>query len=226
MSRTFLLSLIVVVAAVLGWSIYQQAQPSTSVVVQANGPTRLSEPSSLSNAVTDQAASQTLSETASINTADLDATNPSKTDTTLSKEVFLASSDTPPTPSENSTTPETQETPAPTSESPSEAISTVSDIAPVTCSSFDETGLLAAFDGALAAFIADATATYGDQYENLHYQLSSKSGVIEGEQGTVTTNYNGTVQELSTGQAVSANGTITAIFTWDGCSWQVVDYSF
>jgi hypothetical protein len=98
--------------------------------------------------------------------------------------------------------------------------------APTSCSSFDDAGLLAAFDGALAAFIADASSLYGDRYENLQYELSSKSGTIEGEQGTVTTNYSGTVQELSTGQAVTANGVIRATFSWDGCAWQVVDYSF
>jgi hypothetical protein len=94
------------------------------------------------------------------------------------------------------------------------------------CSSFDETGLLATFDNALVGFISDASALYGNRYENLQYELSSKQGVINGEQGTVSTDYSGTVKELSTGQDVSANGTITATFSWDGCAWQVVDYSF
>jgi hypothetical protein len=94
------------------------------------------------------------------------------------------------------------------------------------CSSFDKAGLLAAFNGALATFIADAAASYGDQYQNLQYQLSSTSGTLEGEQGTVTTSYSGTVQEISTGETVSASGTIRATFSWDGCAWQVVDYSF
>jgi hypothetical protein len=97
---------------------------------------------------------------------------------------------------------------------------------PPVCSSFDQAGLLATFDASLAAFIADASATYGDQYTNLQYQLADKTGAITGEQGTVTTTYSGTVQELSTGEGVSANGLITANFAWDGCVWQLVDYSF
>jgi hypothetical protein len=96
----------------------------------------------------------------------------------------------------------------------------------IVCSSFDLSGLLATFDASLAAFIADASATYGGQYSNLQYQLADKTGAITGEQGTVTTTYSGTVQELSTGEPVSANGVITANFAWDGCVWQLVDYSF
>lgn len=96
----------------------------------------------------------------------------------------------------------------------------------VVCSSFDLSGLLATFDASLAAFIADASATYGGQYSNLQYQLADKTGAITGEQGTVTTTYSGTVQELSTGEGVSANGVITANFAWDGCVWQLVNYSF
>jgi hypothetical protein len=117
------------------------------------------------------------------------------------------------------------ETPPPTPASPTASESTTEEEPPV-CSSFDQAGLLATFDASLAAFIANASVSYGSQYTNLQYQLSSKTGIITGEQGTVTTGYSGTVQELSTGEAVSANGVITANFAWDGCIWQLVNYSF
>lgn len=131
-----------------------------------------------------------------------------------------ASQEAPANPSESATPPAT-----PVPETPT-ATETTTEEEPPVCSSFDQAGLLAKFDASLAAFIAGAAATYGNQYANLQYQLSSKTGTITAQQGTVTTNYSGMVQELSTGEDVSANGIITANFAWDGCVWQLVNYSF
>jgi cytoskeletal protein RodZ len=223
MSRSVLLGLIVVTLALLTWLFYGSLQrpralasevitlPETSSTSTTES---VSEPStvtteSLSSEVSTPATSNTetisSSEVASSNTSP--ALDPSYGNQPISElpsvkeETPVLASDEPPS------TPETAETTS-------------------SCSSFDEAGLLAAFDSALAVFIADATATYGDQYENLQYQLSGPSSVIEEAQGIVTTTYSGTVQDRVTGEAISAGGTIHATFSWDGCAWQVVDYSF
>ncbi len=218
MSNNFLISLIVITAALLAFVIYSEVQQSREV-----------------RALESQV-NEVLRVAPTYNTTSLSILSSSSEDSLIRTDLFPKTE----TPVNVSTSDETSDanssaeneadtpvedsnadTPSSAPAQPSESPSTT-----VVCSSFDEAGLFAAFDNALAAFIADASSSYGDQYENLQYQLSSKTATITEEQGTVTTNYSGTVKELSTGENVSANGTIVATFNWDGCAWQVLEYSF
>jgi hypothetical protein len=239
--RTFLVGLVVILALILGWVSYDELQRREALANQplqtTESTTRMSvTPSTTTESLEPQSEpipseplppefvqvspSTSSNNSASSNNEATPATTPPSLNTTT-----LASNEAPQDPPVDTNDSETtSETPAP--EPSTTTDTTATNEASPACSSFDESGLLAAFDGSLAAFIADATATYGNQYGNLHYQLSSKSGTITDEQGTVTTSYSGTVQELSTGAEVSANGIITANFAWDGCTWQLVDYSF
>lgn len=222
MSRNYLVSSIVVIATILAWFGYDELARARALVAQTNEIVKLPEfPGSIP-----------------ASPVPVSTTPPEAADTALVTFAESSEGTTPPITNEaisisNENVASQPETLAATESQPetSEAVNEsaanpTSDAAPVSCSSFDEAGLFAAFDGALAAFLSDASATYGSQYENLNYELSSKTGSITGEQGTVSTNYSGTVKELSTGQDVSANGTITATFNWDGCAWQLLDYSF
>jgi hypothetical protein len=218
MSRGFLLSLIFGVAVVLAWFGYEEVQRSRTLTTPTNEIVKL--PETTSTVVTEnenRTLNAELSATSSVPPlADNLTANPPSTQA-VSNDSSSASNDAP------SSTETSPDVPAATQ---TEATTTPSDTAPALCLGPDEAGLLAAFDNALAAFLSDATALYGNQYENLQYELSSKQSVINGEQGVVTTTYSGTVTELDTGQAVSASGTITATFTWDSCAWQLMDYSF
>jgi hypothetical protein len=95
-----------------------------------------------------------------------------------------------------------------------------------TCSSPDGAGLSSAFERELGSFLNNAAATYGSQYSNLHYSVSNHQITQDGEQGTVSANYQGSVTEIATGEAISASGGMTVNFAWDGCYWQMVDYSY
>jgi hypothetical protein len=249
-SRNFLLSLIVIAASLLGWLIVEERQ-RTRALVRENLDTFPTSGSAASVVIVEPQLANDVAESITSNVSTTLSTASPETalsETSTESEVASASESTgnfeqPSTPIDTAVTIATSELPEtsapdvrPENASPTlaandppapEVIATTdTETAEVMCSSFNETGLLATFDGALASFIAEANTLYGSQYENLQYQLSSKTGMIEGEQGTVTTNYTGTVQELSTGQDVSANGVIRATFSWNGCTWQVVDYSF
>jgi hypothetical protein len=212
MPRNVLLILIVIVALLVGWFAFEEVQRSRALEAQANellarplGPDTAeadrTEATSSGGSAPAKASTATTEPPAFEATPDVETPSVDNTENANMEDTSGSSSSS-----------MTAENPAPTS--------------PETCSSFDEAGLLAAFDGALSSFLADATATYGTRYQGLQYQLSSKNATITAEQGTVTASYTGTVQELSTGEDVSANGTLSATFTWDGCTWQLVDYSF
>jgi hypothetical protein len=226
-----MLSLIVIVATTFIWFGYQDIRNSRNLELQFNETLQL--PLSSPDVTPETASPNNETPVA------LDLPVPNLSTSAASPEPPLTSSESPlsssATPNNteppalvSKTTTDTPPSTAPSTAQPSESAtaSSTSETVPTACSSFDEAGLLATFDSSLASFIADASTTYGSQYENLQYQLSSKTAVIDGEQGTVTTNYSGTVKELSTSQDVTANGLITATFKWDGCVWQLIDYTF
>ena len=99
-------------------------------------------------------------------------------------------------------------------------------IATTACSSLDQAGLLGAFDRELGIFLNNAAATYGSQYSNLQYTVSNQQIAQNGEQGSVSANYQGSVSEIATGQTISASGGMSVNFAWDGCYWQMLDYSY
>jgi hypothetical protein len=236
-SQPLLIGFIVILAAFLGWVSYDELRRREAVVrenLQTSKPvTATSSPTTEPLEAQSKLMSPEPIQSQSIK-PDSEQTSSS---TSMSNETTPRDIPTPIIPQSTTTLASNEDphnTPAnaieadTTSEAPetSLATETTTDGEPLVCSSFDQAGLLATFDASLAAFIGDASSTYGNQYGNLQYQLSSKSGTMTGEQGTVTTSYSGTVQELSTSEDVSANGVITANFAWDGCTWQLVDYSF
>ncbi len=94
------------------------------------------------------------------------------------------------------------------------------------CSSPDSAGLSGAFEQELGIFLNNATATYGAQYSNLQYSISNQSISQDATLGTVSASYQGSVSEITTGETISASGSLTVNFSWDGCYWQLVDYSY
>jgi hypothetical protein len=222
MPRNVLLILIVIVALLVGWFAFEEVQRSRALEAQANELLARPLGSAPTTVEADTAESSGGSAPASEPSTPTAATPLTELPSPTTPDAGITAANT-----TESVTTENASTEATSSANPSNAPSeNPAPTSPETCSSFDEAGLLAAFDGALSSFLADATATYGTQYQGLQYQLSSKSATITAEQGAVTASYTGTVQELSTGEDVSANGTLSATFTWDGCTWQLVDYSF
>jgi hypothetical protein len=94
------------------------------------------------------------------------------------------------------------------------------------CSSPDAIGLSIAFERELGIFLNNAAATYGAQYSNLQYTIGNQQITQNQNQGTVSANYQGSVSEIATGQTISASGGMSVNFSWDGCYWQLVDYSY
>ncbi len=97
---------------------------------------------------------------------------------------------------------------------------------PSSCSSPDALGLSNAFERELAIFLNNAAATYGSQYSDLQYSISNQSISQDASQATVSANYQGSVTEITTGESISASGGMSVNFSWDGCQWLLVDYSY
>jgi hypothetical protein len=227
MSRSVLLFPVISLAVIFAWLIYDERQRSEALIAQHELlTTSLTPSSSLETAARDTAEPRMASIVMSGNNVisgnnfmlgnnALEVTPVAKViaQTHADTHTRAASNSTPSVDTTNTQPPANSETPAPPIET-------------TACSSFDEASLLAAFDVALANFLANASALYGDRYENLQYQLSSKTATLAENQGTVSVSYAGTVKELSTGQDVNANGSISANFSWNGCAWQLLDYSF
>jgi hypothetical protein len=103
---------------------------------------------------------------------------------------------------------------------------TPSTIQTPSCSSPDNPGLAHAFERELSGFLNNAAATYGAQYSNLQYSISNQVISQNENMGTVSSNYQGSVTEISSGETISASGGMTVNFSWDGCQWLLVDYSY
>ncbi len=82
-----------------------------------------------------------------------------------------------------------------------------------------------AFDAEIANFVSVEQEAYADVYANLSYDYLPLLS-IEGTTGLVEASYIGSVTDLATGEAISANGTIHASFNWQDCAWLLLDYSF
>jgi hypothetical protein len=219
MSRSVLLFPVIILAVIFAWLIYDERQRSETLIAQHELlTTSLTPSSSLETAARDAAEPRMASAVMSGNKVmsgnnALGITPAAEVIAQTHADTTAASNSSPSVDTTNTQPPANSETPAPPVET-------------TACSSFDEASLLAAFDVALANFLANASALYGDRYENLQYQLSSKTATLAENKGAVSVSYAGTVKELSTGQDVSANGSISANFSWNGCAWQLLDYSF
>ena len=75
-------------------------------------------------------------------------------------------------------------------------------------------------------FVADARATYGSLYRSLRYDLDRGSPDIDGEVAVYDLDYDGSVIEIATGERISASGSATATFRWNGCSWRLSDLDY
>lgn len=97
---------------------------------------------------------------------------------------------------------------------------------PVEClAAPDELNLAQAFDVELQKWLVESQASYADTYTNLSYSVA-RVATIEDDTGYIEATYTGSVTDVSTGESISASGPIHASFSWNGCFWQLIDYSY
>jgi hypothetical protein len=83
----------------------------------------------------------------------------------------------------------------------------------------DEEALVSAFSRTLQRFIANGRATYAGTYTDLNYDYRITDVAMDGNDGSVTIEYSGSVRTILGGATESAAGTASASFRWNGCSW-------
>jgi hypothetical protein len=88
----------------------------------------------------------------------------------------------------------------------------------------DPTQLEDALDAAIDDFIEKARAQYAGTYSNLEYNKQIRKTEVNGVEATMEVYVSGSVTVKATGNKESANGTITAYFGWNGCSWSLLRY--
>lgn len=96
----------------------------------------------------------------------------------------------------------------------------------VNCATQDSQGLASAFRRELSIFLNNAAATYGSQYSNLQYSISNQQISQDESQGTIRADYQGSVQEIGSGEIISTSGSMSVTFSWDKCNWILLDYSY
>lgn len=90
----------------------------------------------------------------------------------------------------------------------------------------DESALRGAVSRVVDEWILSARATYGSVYTELRYSYEIVRSAVKGDAGEVEISYSGSVREIATGQRVSASGTASATFRWNGCSWSNTGVSY
>jgi hypothetical protein len=85
----------------------------------------------------------------------------------------------------------------------------------------------AAFDVAVQDWIDGKRAQYAGVFTNLKYNLSVESITFSetGDEAVVDASFSGSIQEVGSGNELSASGDITANFGWTGCSWRNTGYT-
>ncbi len=81
-----------------------------------------------------------------------------------------------------------------------------------------------AFDKAIENYLEQARAQYAGTYSNLEYNINIRKQEVNGLEATIEAFVSGSVTVKATGNREGANGTITAFFGWNGCSWSLLDY--
>jgi hypothetical protein len=88
----------------------------------------------------------------------------------------------------------------------------------------DPTQLEDALDDAIDDFIEKARAQYAGAYSNLEYNKQIRNTTVNGVDATMEVFVSGSVLVKATRKREGANGTITAYFGWNGCSWSLLRY--
>jgi hypothetical protein len=88
----------------------------------------------------------------------------------------------------------------------------------------DPSQLEDALDKAIDDFIDKARAQYAGAYSNLEYNKQIRNTTVNGVDATMEVFVSGSVLVKATGNREGANGTITAYFGWNGCSWSLLRY--
>ncbi|HEX7003740.1 MAG TPA: hypothetical protein VF168_06105 [Trueperaceae bacterium] len=78
----------------------------------------------------------------------------------------------------------------------------------------------------VSGFLRDARATYGSLYTNLSYSYDIEEIEVNGDRASASISYQGTVTEIATGKTISASGSASARFRWNGCSWSRTGVSY
>ena len=77
----------------------------------------------------------------------------------------------------------------------------------------------AAVSATVSGFLRDARATYGSLYTNLSYSYDIEEIEVDGDRAYARISYEGSVTEIASGKQISASGSASARFRWNGCSW-------
>ncbi|MEX2542015.1 MAG: hypothetical protein WD314_09400 [Trueperaceae bacterium] len=84
----------------------------------------------------------------------------------------------------------------------------------------DESQLGSAMSATISEFLRDARATYGSLYTGLAYSYDVRDQRVDGQSAVVSLTYRGSVTEIASGKRISASGSATARYRWNGCSWR------
>ena len=77
-----------------------------------------------------------------------------------------------------------------------------------------------AVSSTVSAFLRDAQATYGSLYRNLQYSYEITDTDVDGDKASARIRYEGSATEVASGRTISASGSASARYRWNGCSWR------
>lgn len=83
-----------------------------------------------------------------------------------------------------------------------------------------------AFEIAIQDWIDGKRAQYAGVYTNLSYskEIDRITFNETGDEATVDAKFSGSIEEVGSGNGLSASGTIEARFGWTGCAWRILGY--
>lgn len=84
----------------------------------------------------------------------------------------------------------------------------------------DAARLSGAVSDTVRDFLRDARATYGSLYDNLEYSYDLVETDVDGDTASARIEYQGSATEIATGKTISASGSASARYHWNGCSWR------
>lgn len=90
----------------------------------------------------------------------------------------------------------------------------------------DPSMVSSAVSSTVSEFLRDAQATYGSLYRNLRYSYEITDTEIVGDTASASIRYEGSVTEIASGKQITASGSASAKYRWNGCSWRrtSIDY--
>jgi hypothetical protein len=91
----------------------------------------------------------------------------------------------------------------------------------------DPSTLRDAFDLAVQDWIDGKRAQYAGVFTNLKYSIEMNNTTFSetGFEATIAANFSGSIEEVGSGNELSASGSVEAKFGWTGCSWRSLGYT-